>query len=76
MESGCDRFLSVENPKLELWGSGGLLGGVSNMSSEEELCLSFAYTPAFRTHAAWVGTADEVLIASALTKSSAISSSG
>lgn len=73
IESGCDRFLSAEGPKLELLRRGGVDGGVSNVSSEEERCSSSADSPAFHASAAWVGTAEEVLMAS---MRSAISWSG
>ena len=72
MESGCARFLSA----VEVLRRGGVVGGVSNVSSEEELCSSFADLSAFRASAAWIGTADEVSMASALTMSSTISQSG
>ena len=36
MESGYALFLSVEGPRLIL-GNGGVVGGVSNVSSEETL---------------------------------------
>ena len=76
MESGCDLFLSVEGPTLEALRRGGVVGGVSNMSSEEELRSRLAGSPASSTCVAWVGIANEVSKLSELTMSSAISWSG
>ena len=49
------------------------MGGVANSSSEEGLCATFAGSPVFRVYAAWVGTANEVFMASVLTENPTIS---
>lgn len=76
IKSGRDRFRVSKDAMLEFAGGVGVVGGVSNPSSEDELQSISAGSPPFRAGAASGSISGESSNTSAFAKSSASSWSG